>query len=164
MPYVELTRDKKAIVDAEDVERVGKFKWHARRRSPGTQWEASRHLKRLNGSNLSRTLANEIMQTVPGMVVDHVNGNPLDNRKENLRLATPAQNAINWMRNNKTGVRGVFANGKNRFAVRIKRPGGKRLYLGTFLGLDAAKNAYAEAAAKFHGPFAVTKAKEPSHV
>ncbi len=43
-------------------------------------------------------------------MVDHKDGDPLNNRKTNLRKATPAQNAGNTklLRNNKSGYKGVF--------------------------------------------------------
>lgn len=88
--------------------------------------------------------------------VDHVNGNGLDNRWDNLRLATISQNACNkdGKQNTKSGVKGVsYDKRTNRWKSSI-RIGGKEIWLGRHNTLDLAREAYAAAAEKYHGEFA----------
>lgn len=93
----------------------------------------------------------------PGKVVDHINGNKLDNRRENLRACTNTENLRNraMHKNNKAGVKGVFARG-SKFRAQI-RSDGKRYHLGTFDTPEAAGAAYAAAATRLHGEFARPK-------
>lgn len=104
-------------------------------------------------------MAQEIMGGRDGFIIDHVNRDPLDNRRENLRWATRSQNAINWPRKNALGHRGVFRNGSG-FGARIK-VFGRRIYLGTFAAVSEAAAAYERAAEHFHKEFAI---KANSHV
>jgi hypothetical protein len=90
-----------------------------------------------------------------GSLVDHRNGNGLDNRRRNLRVATQAQNCQNKrVKQNTCGFKGVFVSG-NKFMARI-RINGKLTYLGTFDTAIAAARAFNEAAKKCHGEFAWT--------
>lgn len=156
---IPLTRGLVAIVDAADAESVLQHKWHGHRRnSAKLSFEPQRHLKYVDGVSVSETMAAFLMGQREGFIVDHVDGNPLNNRRQNLRWATRAQNAINWKRPNKTGVRGVFRNGDSRFAARIKTDA-KRIYLGTFSTIEAAAAAYDAAALRHHGEFAVLNHK-----
>lgn len=89
--------------------------------------------------------------------IDHINGNPSDNRLANLRLATRAQNVANAKVNplNTTGFRGVCkvprASG-DRFQATI-RVNGRAIYLGTFSTPEEAHSAYLKAAHETHGAF-----------
>jgi hypothetical protein len=90
--------------------------------------------------------------------IDHVNGDGLDNRRENLRVATHAQNASNrGVRvNNTSGFKGVHANhsgrGKQWFAYITTNY--KRQHLGMFGTAEEAARAYDAAAVRLHGEFA----------
>lgn len=83
----------------------------------------------------------------PMAIIDHINGEPSDNRPENLRLATPAVNCLNSSkadRRNVAGVRGVHAktrNGKTRYYARITIDG-KTRSLGAYDTPEAAGIAY----------------------
>lgn len=89
-------------------------------------------------------------------LVDHINGNRLDNRKSNLRLVSKNQNAQNCSRyiNNKSGVKGVYLckqTGRWRAEIRANN---KVFKLGRFETLEEAKKAYDEASKIHHGQYA----------
>lgn len=141
-----------AIVDAEDAERLSRFKWNAAIRG------GCRHVRRAYRDGyqvVTVYLHTEVMGTPPsGMVIDHINGNGLDNRKCNLRFATPRQNMAN-RRSRKTqqsGYKGVFA-ARNKWSARITCKG-VREYIGIFDTPEEAARAYDEAAKIIHGEFA----------
>ena len=90
-----------------------------------------------------------------GMVVDHINRNPLDNRWVNLRLATHSQNQQNKVLP-VTTLKGVsFKAGKNRtkpWRARI-HVGRREISLGVYATREEAFNAYCAAAVKCHGGY-----------
>jgi hypothetical protein len=88
----------------------------------------------------------------PDFLVDHKNGNSLDNRIENLRLATDRENSKNRKRgsNNTTGFKGVTKNKDGSFDARIYI-NEEHKYLGSFKTIELAANAYKEASIKYHG-------------
>lgn len=91
-----------------------------------------------------------------GEVVDHTNGDPLDNRKCNLRLCSQSENSKNQKlrTNNTTGYKGVyFMASANKYTAKVKNN-----YISYHIGLfDTAKEAaqaYNEKALQLHGKFA----------
>lgn len=87
--------------------------------------------------------------------LDHINGNKLDNRIENLRECTSRQNGANkgLQRNNKTGFKGVsYCSRQNRYQATC-RVDGKKKWLGYFDSAEAASSAYQQFAMKAHGDF-----------
>lgn len=93
---------------------------------------------------------------VPPQEVDHVNGNPRDNRIENLRLASKSQNAQNQRRSakNSSGHKGVsWSRHKQRWRAAIK-VGSRSIHLGYFRDPARAAEAYRHAAAGYFGEFA----------
>ena len=98
---IPLTKGKFALVDAEDYEELSKYKWYALRGKH--TWYACRREK---GKII--LMHRQIMDTPQGMVVDHLNRDGWDNRQENLRNCTHAQNNRNSRpRSGNTGLRGV---------------------------------------------------------
>jgi len=85
--------------------------------------------------------------------LDHKNRNKRDNRIENLREATPAQNIANSSRISKaSGVKGViFQDGKPCAVINVD---GRKIWLGTFDTIAEAAEAYRKGAEKFYGEFA----------
>ena len=93
-------------------------------------------------------------ENVPNFV-DHRDGNPLNNRVENLRACTQAENAQNRKRqvNNTSGVKGVYWNrAKNKWMARVMADG-QREFLGYFEHLPDASKAVMAARIRAHADF-----------
>lgn len=90
----------------------------------------------------------------PKRDVDHKNRDKKNNRWSNLRKATRQKNTFNSSvrKNNKSGFKGVHQIPNGRYSARITISG-KTIYLGYFQTIDAAHEAYVEAARKLHGEF-----------
>ena len=151
---IQLTQGKVAIVDDEDYDYLNQFKWYAN--NLNGKFYAVRN-ERINKKYAGGLLMHRvIMNPIKGFVVDHINGITLDNRKDNLRNCTHADNIKNQKLSisNKTGFRGVsWHKNKKVFESRIKS-NNISYHLGTFNNaIDAAK-IYNDAAIKFHGEFA----------
>lgn len=89
-----------------------------------------------------------------GKVIDHKNGNPLDNRRANLRVCTVAENTRNVRasKSNETGVLGVSKTKNGRFRARIVADGIEH-HIGTFDTVEEAVKARNEAENTYHGDF-----------
>ena len=106
----------------------------------------------LCGKRLSRV----IMGEPDGKMIDHINVNPLDNRRGNLRTCTNQQNQCNKnkTKSNTSGFKGVYFKKQNqKFVARIGL-NGKKKHLGYFATAEAAHEEYKKAAVKYHGEFA----------
>jgi hypothetical protein len=118
---VVLTSSKKNIpfiIDADDYDRVSRLCWHHKDR---TKLHLRANVKRSDGSFKMVYLHRLIVGARPNEIVDHINGNPLDNRKCNLRIVDSATNSAGARKvnsNNKAGIRGVHQTKHNTFAVR----------------------------------------------
>jgi hypothetical protein len=141
----------KAIVDEDDLPGVSGFRWHrtvAGYVARGT-WDGRRR-----GIVL---MHRQIMDPRRGLVVDHINGDPLDNRRANLRVCTQGQNSLNRSGptvRRKTGThRGVkLRPGKGNWQANIT-VGGKSICLGTYPTEAEASAAFEAAAETYRGNF-----------
>lgn len=108
-----------------------------------------------------------ILDAPDGIAVDHVNGNGLDNRKANLRLASSSQNAIHRMRRNPAAsskYRGVTLHkGLGKWQAKAVYEGAS-IYLGVFVLEEEAAKAYDEFAIEHFGEFAVLNFPNREHL
>ena len=163
---VPLTQGYVAIIDADDAGRILRHKWRAKRSRKSDLVYAQRSVRLGRGRGAPSTcvmLHHEVMNRQPGQLIDHRNGDPLDNRKGNLRVATNRQNTENQVGSNlkRGGFKGVYQPKKTwRWCAGIsageKRPNGKRkrLHLGSFDTPEEAAAAYDLAAVEHFGDFA----------
>lgn len=150
--YVPLTQGYEAVIDAADVPLVDGRNWYAvtdGNTSYAVRADRSKHKQRI--VSIHRVILGE----PEGLDVDHVDGNGLDNRRANLRVATRSQNQWNQRLriDNTSGYKGVHwdkAEGKWKARIRLN---GTRISLGYYGTLDAAHEAYAKASAQLHGEF-----------
>lgn len=137
---------KFARVDAIDYEAMKAKRWHL-----------------LNGRYARTTIAagdktktvlmhRLILGVSPDQLVDHINGDGLDNRRQNLRIATATQNARNAAARGGSGYVGVRRLGK-KWAAFIA-PDGREIFLGQWDDKEVASAAYAAAAKRVYGEFA----------
>lgn len=152
---IQLSNGLSVIVDVEDYDRLSAYKWAPRshRRTVYSQrniW--------INGSRTTVQMHREILgfKNGDGRVVDHINGNGLDNRRANLRECELIHNCQNRRTpsNNRSGFKGVhFRASAEKFWAYINI-NGKRKHLGVFQTATEAAKAYNDAAIATHGAFA----------
>jgi hypothetical protein len=104
---IALSRGLFAIVDAEDFEALSQHKWYAHSTAKGARMYAARRVG--NG----RAYMHRVIMGKPEVGdIDHINGNPLDNRRSNLRIVTRAENCRNTSRNAGSGATYDITTGK----------------------------------------------------
>ena len=138
------------IIDTEDVERCGPYRWY-REISPNGDFRA----KNVFVGYLSEFIMG--FKSTFTMCVDHKDGNTLDNRKSNLQIITMQQNQFKKrkQKNNTSGYRGVYKIARcNKWMSEIKCDGIKYV-LGRFYSKDEAAFVYNKMAVKLFGRFAV---------
>ncbi|MHC4659150.1 MAG: HNH endonuclease [Planctomycetota bacterium] len=153
---IPLTKGKYAIVDPEDYTKLSKHKWQAS--SNPLKCYAQRTGSGKKGRNITVIMHREILKVPKGIYVDHINHNPLDNRKANLRAATAGQSCQNrrkcTTRITQSKYKGlVWRANRKRWEVRL-RANNKIRFLGSFENEIDAARAYDRAAKEYHGEFA----------
>lgn len=152
MKEIPLTQGKVAIVDDEDYDELSKHKWgylnvgYASRYSHGG--------RALQAAVYMHVV---IMGKVEGLEIDHVNGNKLDNRRENLRHLTHSQNMQNSIvKGGSSQYKGVCwdrSRSKWLASIYVYK---KHVMLGRFTDEKDAARAYNIAALREYGEFART--------
>lgn len=104
----------------------------------------------INGKNIKRKLHWEVLGRKTGYIIDHINGDILDNRKENLRHLTHRQNIRNRKITNKIGINGSILL-KRGIKVVIKDNNSKLITIGIFKNRDDAIKARINAEKKYWG-------------
>lgn len=148
--YIPLTKGAVAKIDARDWPLVSAFRWYLH------NGYAARTIGG-RGRRMQVYMHRFIIGPALSQEIDHINGDPLDNRRANLRACSRRENATNKRvnrvrRNGQSRFKGVWRCGR---AWRAEvRANGKRFGLGSFSNEVAAAKAYDVAAVQHHGEFA----------
>jgi hypothetical protein len=159
MKSIALTRGHETIVDDKDFAWLNQWKWQY-----GGNGYAVRdqYLGKIGGTYRHKTVLmhREILDAPSGTEVDHANRNKLDNRRDNLRLATRSQNRANIQsarRKNSELPTGITYNPSPRtkqpFMARVAKDG-RSYFLGNFYTVDEASQAYKLKKKQLFGEFA----------
>jgi hypothetical protein len=133
-------------IDKGDFQKIlwrqPKLRWHYHDSAPGFEW--GKYV--MDSKNKARLHRFVMGLKDPNLVIDHINGDTLDNRKCNLRVITRSENNKNMRKriNNTSGFQGVFLK-DGLWAAKIEL-GGKVYYLGSFDSKEHANIAYKTAA------------------
>jgi hypothetical protein len=154
--YIPLTQGYEAKVDVEDIQIVEGFNWMACVTRDADGLARSVYAARKCGRKMY--MHREIMQPASHVEVDHIDGDGLNNLRENLRVATASQNAKNRraLRFGVSGLKGVVWHvGTQKWQAQIG-VNGRTVYLGLFDSAENAAAAYAAASIRMHGVFGRT--------
>lgn len=121
----------------------------------------SHHIKYCIRTGANKKLLHRLLLDPPSdMVIDHINGNALDNRRENIRVCTISENLKNrkMASHNKSGFKGVYLDDRKKKYRAVIYSNKKKYSLGSYNTKVEAALAYDLAAIKMHGQFARTNA------
>lgn len=145
--FLPMNNGQSVVIDADDLALVSGYKWRV--------YEFGRGLWYAQSYRSGKTLYMHrmLMAAEPGQKVDHRDGDGLNNRRANLRIASHGQNMANTRlirSNNKTGFKGITYRAETgRWIGQIAGT-----YLGTFGSAEDAARAYDAAAIEMFGEFA----------
>lgn len=166
MKIIKSTNGYRIKVDNEDFEWLNQWRWQAVEAKNGKR--RVRRQFRENGKMKHVSMHRVVMKAKKGKVLDHVNGDQLDNRKFNLRFCTIQQN--NWntgiSKRNTSGLKGAtyaysrYRSGGKMVKVKRKKPwlsqfsiNGKNHFLGYYKTAKEAHKKYVKMTIKHHGEF-----------
>lgn len=150
MIEIPLTKGKVALISDEDAD-LADFNWSV---------QSDRYAKRIGPRptrkmiSMHRVIGERAFGDIAGLVIDHINGDGFDNRRENLRAVTHSENLTNVggaQKNSKSGVLGVsYYSSIKKWAASIKKDG-QQYQLGRYLCFGKAVQARKKAEIRLHG-------------
>jgi hypothetical protein len=149
MREIKLSQNKIALVDDEDFEELNKHKWFFGE-------YAKRNIRNKDKKKQEQVRMHRVIMNAPKTKeVDHIDGDKLNNQKNNLRLCTKIENLRNKgkLKTNISGFKGVSYDKKlNKWKAQIS-VNNKKIYLGIFDDKLLAYDKYCIACKKYHGNF-----------
>jgi hypothetical protein len=152
---IPLGEDLFASVDPQDFYWLNRYHWSPRRNN--NRIYAIRFRNDPGKKTKIVSMHRLLMNPPPRLLVDHRNGDSLDNRRDNLRIATHSQNQFNKaktrLKTSSSFVGTYLEKRSGLWPAKISHHG-KSIWLGRFKSESAAAKAYDKAAKKYHGEFA----------
>jgi hypothetical protein len=155
MKKISLSKGLEVLVDNKDFKGLSKFSWHSQK-NKNTYYAVTKPWVKGTGKCKTIYMHRFLTEAEKGMVVDHIDGNGLNNQRDNLRVCTQTQNMMNRGKqlNNSSGYKGVVKHPLcNKWMTRIK-VGSKHIYLGLYMTKEEAAQVYNDAAINYYGEYA----------
>lgn len=152
---VPLGYGKFAIVDEADYEWLMQWVWHYR---PNGYAARNKRVNEDKEDGVAMMMHRQIMETPSGMATDHINGNPLDNRRSNLRICTNRQNQRNRRKQKDpltTPYKGVYWCNRQKSYIAQIMIDKRNKYIGAFDSPEKAALAYNARATELFGEYAL---------
>ena len=154
MKEISLTNGGVAIVDDEDFDELNRYKWlsHEEKNTSYAWRHEKKGFRQYGKIKMHRQILNpKITESV-----DHINGNGLDNRRDNIRICTAQQNQMNRQNHSihSSGYKGVSFHKKNKRWRATINLNGKQVSAGCYPTPKLAAIAYNEKAIELFGEFA----------
>lgn len=147
---IQLTRGAVAIVDDEDFPALAQFKWFL---NPSKSKKYAMGHASILGQTKRIYMHRFILSPPDGMLVDHIDGDGLNNRRANLRLVSPRQNCWNVSRSSaRSKEMGVYP--ARHGWIALLTVSGERKYLGYFKHIEDAVSARRSAEVEHFGEYA----------
>jgi hypothetical protein len=141
---IPLSQGQFAILDDADFSLIAQFKWYAQRHRHTFYAISS---VRIAGKKTTIKMHRVLLGAMPGQEVDHDDGDGLNNRRHNIKIATRAANQQNQHAiRSVTGAMGVYPTRSGKFQAQLKR-NGRSIGLGTFASIAGASAVRDEMAA-----------------
>ena len=155
MKEIYLTRGKIAFVDEDDFRRANQFSWQAQKIQNG--WIVKRGIwDATTRNNRSQSLASFLLNLPTGIRADHIDGNPFNNSRKNLRVCTKTENDRAFRRKaagKSSRFRGVcWRSRQSRWTAQIESAG-VYIHIGSFQKEEDAAHAYDAKAKELFGEF-----------
>ena len=126
MKIIKTTNGKSFLIDDADALSVERYKWYALKHR--YVWYVARYGGKENQSHIY--LHRQLLGTLKGQLVDHINGDGLDNRRINIRICTPRENQLN-RHDKRKALHVSYDKLKKRWRIQI-RLNGKNKNVGRF--------------------------------
>jgi hypothetical protein len=156
MKKIPLTQRRYALVDDEDFDFLNQWEWFVSAEGYAVR---NKTVIDAEGKKKQKTVwMHRIINNTPAeLKTDHIDGDRLDNRKENLRSVTQSENSQNsgkWGKNKTSKYKGVNFHKRDGIWQAAITANGVRKHIGQFQTEEAAALAYNEIAKMMHGEFA----------
>lgn len=154
MKEIKLKKGGIALVDDEDFEALNQYEWYAIKTQKNTY--AVRCIYNKETGQVRHLRMHRIIMSATERwdLIDHIDHNPLNNQKYNLRRVTQRQNLLNSKRFNKTGYKGVtYRKDNSKFTATIHAEG-RDISLGCYTTAVEAAKAYDRAALNYFKEYA----------
>ena len=152
--FISLTKGFETVIDIADLAMVSGYRWVVLINSQ------TGHAYAVRFEGRKCILMHRMLLSAPSdRQVDHDDGDGLNNRRGNIRLATPSQNQANRVmdRRNKLGAKGVSLDRRDALTHPFRaciQHDGKTIHLGRYATVEEASAAYLGAAKAIYGRFA----------